>query len=314
MQFWAVVGDSLRESLDRKIFWVLIALTLVVTLAMASIGFQGEEVSYFFGLWSGKTERFNPLSDIGRSNLVGVAIYFISSLTIGYVGIILMVIATAGAFPTLMERGSIDVLLSKPISRGRLFLYKYLATLTFVIIQAVLFFGMTFLVMGLRWGIWVPGYLLSMVLLVLLFSYIYCVSVLVAVKTRSTLAAVLLTIFSWGLFALIHQAPGIFETFPELKERRAIYHAVRIVSWIPPKTGDFPYLAAKWSQAGTSVDAMPFFAANAMTPADLEGIDRARQFEERELLKSPVKSIGSSLLFEAVILGLGMWSFSRKDF
>lgn len=314
MQFWALIVDSLRESLDRKIFWVLIALTAVVSLAMASVGFEGEEVTLFFGLWSGSTERFNPLSEIGRSNLIGFAIYFISSLTIGYIGIILMIIATAGAFPTLMERGSIDVVLSKPIGRPRLFLYKYLATMVFVVIQATLFFGMTFLVMGLRWKIWAPGYLMSIPLLLLLFSYLYSISVLIAVRTRSTVACVLLTVFCWGVFAVVHQAPSIFEEFPELKERRMIYQVVRVVSWIPPKTGDFPYLAARWSQAGTSVDAMPFFQTNTLSPADLDSIERARSMEERELLKSPIDSIGSSLLFEAFVLCLAMWSFSREDF
>jgi ABC-type transport system involved in multi-copper enzyme maturation permease subunit len=316
MQLWAIIVDSFRESLDRKIFWVLVAMTLVVTLAMASIGFEGDRVSLLFGMVTTTREGFDPLTNVGRSNLVGLVIYLIASTTIAYIGIILMIIATAGVFPAFMERGAIDIVLSKPISRPRVFLYKYFATMVFVMIQAGLFFGLTFLVMGVRWHVWAPGYLLCIPLLVLLFSYLYCVTTLVAVTTRSTLAAVLITIVCWAVFAVVHQAPSIFEAFPELKERRALYHTVRILSWIPPKTGDYPYLAAKWAQAGTSVDAMMFFlpGEGELEAGDREELALAREVEERELLKSPAKSIGSSLLFEAVVLGLAMWRFSRKDF
>jgi ABC-type transport system involved in multi-copper enzyme maturation permease subunit len=311
MQFWALIVDSFRESLDRKIFWVLIALTLVIALMMLSIGFDGERVSFMFGLWSAKTERFNPLADIGRSNLIGFAVYFLASTIMGWIGVMLMIVATAGAFPSFMERGAVDVVLAKPISRPRLFLYKYLAGMVFVVLQGGLFFGLTFLVMGLRWGVWAPGYLLSIVFLVLLFSYVYCISALVAIKTRSAVAAILLSLFSWVLFAVVHQAPGVFEAFPDLKQRRALYNAVRVVSWIPPKTGDFPYLAARWAQAGTSIDAMPFFATAAISDAEW---DRARELEEKELMKNPIYSIGSSLLFEAVIVLWAMWVFVHKDY
>ncbi len=315
MQFWALIVDSFRESLDRKIFWVLLVVTAVIALIMASVGFDGEHVSFFFGLWSAKTEQYNPLSDIGRSNLVGFVIYLVASTIIGWIGVILMIIATAGAFPSFVDRGAVDVVLAKPISRARLFLYKYVAGMVFVVLQSTVFFGLTFLVMGLRWGLWVPGYLMSILFLVLLFSYIYCISVLVAIKTRSAVAAILISVFGWALFALVHQAPSIFEEFPTLKERRLLYGTVRVISWIPPKTGDFPYLAARWGQAGTSIDAMSFFLTLApQSETDRAQIERARRVEERELTKSQMLSIGSSLLFEAVIVLWAMWTFARKDY
>lgn len=315
MQFWALIVDSFRESLDRKIFWVLLVVTAVIALTMASVGFDGEHVSFFFGLWSAKTGQYNPLSDIGRSNLVGLVIYLVASTIIGWIGVILMIVATAGAFPSFIDRGAVDVVLAKPISRARLFLYKYVAGMVFVVLQSTVFFGLTFLVMGLRWGLWVPGYLMSILFLVLLFSYIYCVSVLVAIKTRSAVAAILISVFGWALFALVHQAPSLFEEFPALKERRLLYTTVRVISWIPPKTGDFPYLAARWGQAGTSIDAMSFFLELApQSDKDRAQIDRARRVEERELAKSQMLSIGSSLLFEAVIVLWAMWTFARKDY
>jgi len=46
---------------------------------------------------------------------------------------------------------------------------------------------------------------------------------------------------------------------------------------------------------------------------DREQLDRARDLEEQELKKNPWVSIGSSLLFEVVIVFWGMWVFTRQD-
>lgn len=314
MQFWAIIVDSFRESRDRKIFWVMLLMTAIIVLAMASVGFQGDRVTFFFGSLSTETDQFNPLVEMGRTRIVGLVVYLIVTLLFGWAGIILMLVATASFFPHFLERGVIDTVLAKPISRPRLFLYKYFAGMVFVLEQAVFFVGATFLVMGLRWGIWSPGYLLTAPLLVVLFSYIYCVSVWVALKTRSSVAAILIGLAAWAVFAMVHQAPGIFEAFPKLKERRVLYTTVRAVSWIPPKTGDFPYLLSRWTKAGTSVDIFPSEVLDAGSEMDRASLEAARQMEEKEIKKCPMKSIGSSLLFEAVVVAMAMWSFSRRDY
>ncbi len=317
MQFWAVIVDSFRESLDRKIFWVLIALSCLIALVMLSVGFTGDKISFFFGLWETETEFYSPVTQMGPTRLVGAVVYFFLAALLGWIGIVLIIIATAGMFPEMMRLGAIDVVLSKPISRARLFLYKYISGMVFVAVQGAFFVVLTFLVMGLRWGVWRPGYLLSVPLLVLLFSYIFCVSVYVGVKTRSTVAAILLSIGAWALFAVVHQAPQVFETFPSLKEHAAVYHTIRVISWIPPKTGDFDYLAARAAGVGTSLDVVPMPGTGeggAMTELDRQQLAAARDVEERQLLKDPVASIGSSLLFEAVVVLMAMWSFVRRDY
>ncbi len=227
------------------------------------------------------------------------------------------VLATPGVYQdadVIAVTGVTAVVVAKPMGRRKLFLYKYLASMVFVALQAALFVGLTFLVMGFRWHVWVPGYLLSIPLLVLLFSYLYCVSVLVAVRTRSTVAAILLSIGAWVFFAMPATALQAFETVPALKEHAGLHRAIKVVSWIPPKTADFPYLAARWAGAGLSIDLIPESATTQDNPEDQAQIDSARKMEERELMKSPFYSIGSSLLFEAVVLLLAMQVFVRRDY
>lgn len=315
MQFWTLVVDSFRESIDRKIFWVMVVLSLIAAATMACIGMENDRVTFLFGLWDIETNHYSPLSGLGRTHIASLVVYMLTYTLLGWIGVILMIIATAGMFPTMMQRGAIDVVLSKPIGRYRLFIYKYLASMVFVLIQASLFVGLTFLVMGFRWGVWLPGYLLSIPLLVLLFSYVYCVSVLVAVKTRSAVAATLLSIVAWVLYICPVTAVQTFEQFPSLQKHERVYRMLRMVSWIPPKTGEVAYLAAKWAGAGTSLDMFPSgMMQSRMQPHQYDQLDRAREMEKRELMKNPFISIGSSLCFEAVVVLLAMWNFARKDY
>ena len=314
MQLWTLIVDSVRESLDRKIFWVMVVIALMVVLSMLSMGFETDRVSYLFGAFEHATNFYNPSSDMGRSRIIGLVVHMVTSIFLGWIGIILMIIATAGMFPSMMQRGQIDVPLSKPISRSRLFLYKYLCGMVFAFLQATIFVVLSFLVMGFRWHVWVPTYLLCIPLMVLLFSYLYCVSVLVSVKTGSTVAAILLTIGAWFVFACPQIARDTFEQYPELQKHERAFRIIKVASWVPPKTGHIQYLAARWTGAGTSFDVFPASMMGDTSQSEADQFANARKHEKQLLEISPLQSIGSSLAFEAVVVMLAMWIFCRRDF
>jgi len=316
MQLWALIVDGFRESLDRKIFWVLIGLSVLIALTMLSVQFHEDSVSLLFGTVTiGQHGKFSPFTDLGRGNIIGIVVYVLLDGLVGWFGLVLMIIATAGAIPAFIEQGAVDVLLAKPIARSRLFLYKYLSGLVFVFVQATVFVVLTFLVMWLWWGVFAPGYLLGAPLLVLLFSYLYCVSVFVALRTRSAVACALLTIGAWFMFTMFTQGlPAIFDAHPDLKENTSVYNAVRVMSWALPKTGDFTSFAARWAGAGTSVDVFTDGSSSGLPGASPEDLKRAREMEKRELRKNPWLSIGTSLLFEFVVLAWAMRLFARRDF
>lgn len=309
MQFWALIVDGFRESRDRMIFWVMLIITLLAAVAMFCVGFEPGKVSFLFGLWEVETERFTGLSGLRADLIASIVVDLILDLVFGWVGVTLAIVATAGFFPAFMERGAIDVVLSKPIARWRLFLGKYLGGMVFVLFHATIFVVLTFLVVGCRWHVWLPGYLLTIPLMVVLFSYLYCISVLVAVYYRSTVAAVVITIFAWMAFFGVQVTGDAFEEYPSWKENRTAYRAVRLARWFVPKTQDITYLAKNWTGAAIATDLLP-----EPSYADRDLVDRAEAIEAERMAMSPVLTIGSSLLFEAAIVLLAMWKFSRRDY
>jgi hypothetical protein len=223
--------------------------------------------------------------------------------------VVLAIIATAGFLPNLMEKGAIDVLLAKPLPRWKLFLGKYLGSLAFILAQATVFVVLTFVVMGVRWRMWLWEYLLVIPLVTVLFSYLYCVSALTAVMWRSTAASVLVSLGAWVAFTGVQSLHDGFEWFPEWKEGRA-YAIADAARWVIPKTQDITYLAKKWTGAASTAEMLP-------QPPNRESrdiLDIAKRIEEARMAIPAWQTIGSSLLFEAFVVGLAMWKFSRADY
>jgi ABC-type transport system involved in multi-copper enzyme maturation permease subunit len=309
MQTWALIADSFRESVDRKIFWVLLLIEGIVAAAMFCIGFSPGKVDILFGTWSIETVQFTTIAGLDTTKIAGLTVHFIMDVVLGWAGVTLAIIATANFFPTLLERGAVEVLLSKPMSRTKLFIGKYLGSMAFIGIHATIFIVATFFVIGWRWRVWLPGYLLTIPLLMILFSYLYAISAWAGVMFRSTVAAVLLSLGAWVAFAGVQAMGDAFDAFPTWKENRWAYGAVSTARWCIPKTHDITYLAAKWSGAGTSVDLVPD-----VPDVDRPSLNRAAQAELDRMNLNPLQTIGSSLLFEGVILLLALWKFSRSDY
>lgn len=309
MQFWALIVDSFRESIDRKIFWVLAGLSLLVAAAMACIAFEPTKVNFLFGLWEFETSLFDPTTADGRGNIASVAVGGMD-IFVGWLGVTLTIIATAGFFPAFMRSGAIDILLSKPITRARVFLGKYCGSMVFVLLQATLFGMATFLVIGLRWKTWLPGYLLMIPLIVLLFSYVYCISAWVAVCTRSTIAAILLSLGAWIAVMGVQSADDAFELNPDWKQQHAVFYTVRTLRWVLPKTQDLTHLAERWTGAGSGVNMVP----DDVPATGISFMARVQALERKRRNVNALHTIGSSLAFEAVIVLLAMWSFARRDY
>jgi hypothetical protein len=117
--------------------------------------------------------------------------------------VLLALISTAGIFPEFISAGAIDLYLAKPISRPRLFFTKFAAAMLFVLLQVAFFTIVSFFILGFRAHVWQPGIFWAIPLVLLLFSYLFAICVFLGVMTRSTVAALLLTLLAWfGIWAL----------------------------------------------------------------------------------------------------------------
>ena len=197
IQTLALLHAAYRELNARKLFWVTLGLSLLVVAAMAIVGINEKGMTLLW--WQFDLAFLN-------TNIMPVDVFYkliFSQLAVPYwlawIATILALISTASIFPDMVSGGSIDILLSKPIGRARLFLTRYLTGLLFVLLQVSVFTIAAFLVIGFRGGTWEPWILISIPLVLLFYSYLFSVCALLGTITKSTIASFLITMLFWLL-------------------------------------------------------------------------------------------------------------------
>lgn len=352
-QTLALLVDAYRELNSRKLFWLALIISLLVVAAVGILGINQVGVTV---LW------FEFKSPVFNSTVFPPDLFYkllFTSLGIkfwlAWVATILALVSTAGMIPDLVAGGNIDMMLSKPISRTRLFLTRWATGLLFVALQAFVFTAASFLVIGVRGGAWEPALFIAVPVLVIFYSYLFCVCALAGLITRSAIASLIITLIFWVLLFIVQagesflnqgrimaqlEIPGIeramermkaenpdvdlerkeaelVATRQELQTWNAFYWPIYGLATCLPKTSEttdwmqrmLAEHARLRSQPEEDRDA-PFFGASHVKMRDYE----KALMEDADSRKNALWVIGTSLGFEAVVLGVCVWIFRRRDF
>jgi ABC-type transport system involved in multi-copper enzyme maturation permease subunit len=202
-QTWAMLVDAYRELNARKLFWITLALSILIVLACATLGINERGITFL--VWT--------LGDIEFLNTKTIAPqlfykFLFANLAIPFwltwAATVLAIISTAGIVPDFVSGGAIEMTLSKPIGRVRLLLTKYFTALLFVALQVFAFTLGWFILIGTRGHSWEPRLFLAVPIVLAFFSYLYSVCALVGLVTRSAIASILLTTLFWFVIFSIH--------------------------------------------------------------------------------------------------------------
>ncbi|MEM7308813.1 MAG: ABC transporter permease [Planctomycetota bacterium] len=211
----ALMMDAVFQVLDNRVFRVLVILVLIPILFTFLIGFRESEIVFLFGLerWSyDSILSILPGGNVSTQDMdaQGMVISAFTAIFVdflgGDLGVMLAIAATAFFVPQMIEKGSADVLFHKPIHRFFLFLSRYFAGLVFIFLLTVVAVTGIYLGLLIVSGYNDPGILWASLTLTYLFGLVHCVSMLVGVMTRSTVASILVTLlFFFGNGCLIQQ-------------------------------------------------------------------------------------------------------------
>lgn len=210
-QTLAILVDGYRELNHKRLFWVALALSGLFVLAFAAIGINDRGITF---LWydfpvGGPISMFTTGFINEETFYKFIFVNFGLTLWLAWIATILALVSTASIIPDFVQGGAVELGLSKPISRARLFLTKFAAGLLFAGLQVLVFTAACFLVIGLRAGAWEPGLFIAVPLVTLFFSYLYCISALVGLVTRSSITALLVTLLCWFFFFMLNSADVI---------------------------------------------------------------------------------------------------------
>ncbi|MEO8398213.1 MAG: ABC transporter permease subunit [Ignavibacteriaceae bacterium] len=263
---------TLREALARKVFIFFIAISALVIIGLG-IAFSIVDTNSIM-------TSFNPTNDPSiSSEAIGLLeIAIISPLT--NLCLLLAIFATASFVPIMLEKGNIDLLLSKPVSRPQLILGKYFGGLLFIFLNiGLLIFGV-WLLISLKFSFWDFSFLWSILIVTFTFGVLYSLIVLFGIITRSSILGMMIAYFIYLILS-----PVLYL----IKER---VHLFSISDFFKEILKGLYYLFPKTSEL------MGKILINSSSGKGIENF----------------QPILTSFAFLVVILGYSIFLFKRKDF
>lgn len=272
----AIFHDAYRELNARKMFWIALILSLLAIGAFAMVDVTPTGLT-FFGYE--QNTQFIPPKSLYKSVFADLMI----GTWLTWAATILAVVSTASIFPDFLTGGSIDLYLAKPISRVRLFLTKYVAGMAFAFLQVALFAIVAFFVFGIRGHMWEPRLFWMIPIVLCFFSYLFSVSVLLGVWTRSALAALLLTMIFWAIVYAIHFSEIWFQASIDVTQDQIIGINDELAELNkPPQPGSPPIGSAQrlWATFG---DAGRLVGISGVLPPPQKNLIDERNMDESNL-------------------------------
>jgi ABC-type transport system involved in multi-copper enzyme maturation permease subunit len=236
---------------------------------------------------------------------LGMVLWFIEEKIINGFGatitLLIGVVITGFFIPNMLRKGALDLLVTKPISRPALLVYKYIGGLSYMVILTVATVGGIWFVLAVRSGFWDPSFLLLIPILTFTFAILYAFSTLIAVLTRSSIAAILLTCgFAFFLFIVgaIKLELDNFRADPKNngEVNQTFAGIVDATHFILPRYKDVDRLTTKLISDATLTPLEQYAMAKAKADYPPWG-----------------ETFGFSLAFIVVCLGLSCWRFQTRD-
>ena len=268
----ALIEDTFREALARRVIWgffgccTMLLLFLLFIMRIDVVAGSLAAVTIF-----GRTMPTTDLQNLVRQtqSVIAMVLYF--------AGMALAVFASAGMISAVFEPGRIELLLSKPVSRTHLLLGRYAGNLLVVAVNILYLVLGSWLIFGVKTGVWGVGFVLSSVFTIFIFSVLLALIALIGVLWESAAVAIMVT---WAIL-IITPILAQKNTIERLLSSEWSRNVVRVLYYALPKTSDISVIVRD------------------------------------VILGQPVQSwmpVWSTALFGVIALALALWRFEQRSF
>jgi len=222
-----IIKNTFREALAKKIFiGYYIFYAIVVILMLFAVNLD-------------TVEGVISMTDIKQSiHLVEKGFLDISWALIVFFSLV----STASFIPSMLEKGTIDLLISKPVSRFTILLSKYLGAVLFMFLSMVFLLGSIWLILSIKSGYWDFQFLIAIPLITLAFAVMYSINVFTGLATQSTIISILVNFFLiFVLCPILSIREGLIFTFVK---NSGVQFVFNFLYWVFPKPGEIKDIAS----------------------------------------------------------------------
>ncbi len=269
-KFFAIIEETYREARARKTiigFFIFSTLIILITLAIfqnASVKDAMTKYKEFSTNGAKPGASPNLATDMIMVKALDIfwtvvsAILYIMTVCVG-------IFATTGFITSQMEKGTIDLLLSKPVPRWLYIIGRYVGSLSIIFLEVLWFILGMWVVVSISLGSWDTGFLWSIFFIMLGFAGIYSVVVLISVLSRSSALSIVIGIGLFFISWIIAAARGI-EKVVSTGSKSTLNYVADVLYYIFPQTADMSG-NMKNAIVGSPIEWLPVLLIVALTAA-----------------------------------------------
>ena len=220
--------STLREAMSKKVFVFFMGISAVVLIIQLII-FSLINVDKL-------TKAVNPMGlTISMQQIISsFEMMIVSPLAV--LGLLLAIFSSSSFIPTMLEKGNIDLLLSKPVSRIELILGKYLGGLLVVFINVFFLVFGVWLIISVKFGFWDPAFLSISLVVTFTFAVLYSMIVLFGIITQGSVLGMMMAYFT--LLVLSPLLLTAKERFLDAIDNGLLKNLIKACYYIVPKTSE----------------------------------------------------------------------------
>ncbi len=178
---------AVKELSSKKIIWFFFGISVLV-IGILLLVFNSLNLNDILPLikFKGKHQEITNASQLA-------SMFFKTAVTMPLFGggLFLSIFAVSGLIPSILEKGTVEFFLSRPIKRYELLWGEFLGG-TFVIFLNISFLVIsTWLIIGAYLGDWGLHFLIIIPLITLAFMVFYSIIILMGIKWQSSVAAMM---------------------------------------------------------------------------------------------------------------------------
>jgi len=223
-----ITGLTFREAFAKKIFIFFFVMSTIVLLILTGI-FSSTDATSLTGVMRVRGPNHQMVGSI-----VG-ALKLILLTPLYGLGLFLSIFSASSFIPDMLEKGNIDLLLSKPISRAQIIVGKFFGGSIIVFLNvAYLVFGL-WLLLGYNFNDWSLSLLLAALIITFTFMLLYSLMILLGILSKSSVLSMMV---SFSIFVVFSSLLAARETFGVLIESEIVKSILNVFYYIIPQTSE----------------------------------------------------------------------------
>lgn len=240
-RIWTISKFTFKEAISRKVFVTFFGISTFILLLFAVL-FISADLSEFI---PADAVKVNSMPGIKEGIVYGLRLILINPLFGG--GLFLSIFASSSFIPKMLEKGSVEIILSKPVPRSELIIGKFAGVTLMVFVNVAYFVSVLYIMIGLKFASWDLSLLNVIFTITLTFAVLYSLIILIGIVAQSSLLAMML---SYLIFFVISPILSLRDTLGFLSENSFWEFVMDILYYILPRTSELGSLTTLISGGG----------------------------------------------------------------